>query len=207
MMDAPIKLSGRLRALADLFEGRKVSLGAVIAGAEEHAYDLILVLLTLPFLSPVPVPMLSTAFGAVIALIGLRRGFGRPPALPARLMRAELPPKFLHGALAAASALLKLMERFLRPRLSGFAESSRWRVINGLVIGVCGLLLLLPLPIPFSNFLPAASALLLAAGTLERDGRAILAAHGVFGATLIFFGGIAAGGCALVDRAWGWLAS
>jgi hypothetical protein len=42
------------------------------------------------------------------------------------------------------------------------------------------LILLLPLPVPFSNTLPAFSILFLAAGLLERDGVFVVAGHVAF---------------------------
>jgi hypothetical protein len=48
-----------------------------------------------------------------------------------------------------------------------------------------------PLPLPLSNTLPAYGALFLAAGTLERDGYAILAGYVMVLLTIIYIGGVA----------------
>ena len=47
----------------------------------------------------------------------------------------------------------------------------------GLGIVAGGLLLLLPLPIPFSNMVPAWAVVLLTAGMMERDGLVVLLGH------------------------------
>ena len=59
-------------------------------------------------------------------------------------------------------------------------------------------LLLLPLPVPFSNALPAFTVVLLAAGMLEKDGYFVIAGLLMFVITLIFFGGLFLGGAATV---------
>jgi hypothetical protein len=59
-------------------------------------------------------------------------------------------------------------------------------------------LLLLPLPIPFSNTLPALTVVLLAAAMLERDGYFVVAGLVMFAATLGYFGSLVFGGTAIV---------
>jgi hypothetical protein len=62
------------------------------------------------------------------------------------------------------------------------------------MIRVAGLLVLLPLPVPLSNTLPALTVVLLAGAMLERDGWAVLAGTTMFLVTLIFFATLAFGG-------------
>ncbi|MFZ0710673.1 MAG: exopolysaccharide biosynthesis protein, partial [Terrimicrobiaceae bacterium] len=66
------------------------------------------------------------------------------------------------------------------------------------IILICGGLLLLPLPLPFSNALPALTVVLLAAGMLEKDGYFVIAGLLMFVITLIFFGSLFLGGAATV---------
>jgi hypothetical protein len=73
------------------------------------------------------------------------------------------------------------------------------RRLAGILILLCGLLMLLPLPLPFSNSLPALTILLLAAGALERDGVFFLTGCGVFLVTTAYFLILALGGAHLVD--------
>jgi hypothetical protein len=69
----------------------------------------------------------------------------------------------------------------------------------GVMILISGLLLLLPLPIPFSNTLPALTIVLVAASLLERDGYAFFAGGLMFLMTLAFFAAIFLGGAAVVE--------
>jgi hypothetical protein len=68
------------------------------------------------------------------------------------------------------------------------------------------LILLLPLPVPFTNAFPAWVVLLVAGGLLERDGGAILAGYlvGAGGVGFFYFLGEAA--MKLVDALRAWLA-
>ena len=72
----------------------------------------------------------------------------------------------------------KLMEKIVKPRMH-FLHS--WPGAMNLILGIAagGLLLLLPLPIPFSNMVPAWAVVLLTAGMMERDGLVVLLGHTV----------------------------
>jgi hypothetical protein len=93
------------------------------------------------------------------------------------------------------------METCLRPRLSFFLKARIFRHGYGAIITVCGLLLLLPLPIPLSNGLPAFTVVLLAGAKLERDGYCMVAGLVMFALTVSFFGALGWGGVEGV----GWL--
>jgi hypothetical protein len=64
------------------------------------------------------------------------------------------------------------------------------------------LLLLLPLPIPLSNFFPALTVVLLAAAAMERDGLFFIAGSAAFTVTLAYFGLLAFGGAHVFDNLW-----
>ena len=66
---------------------------------------------------------------------------------------------------------------------------------------MCGVLLLLPLPIPLTNTLPALTVVCLAAALLERDGYFVVVSLVLFLATLGYFGLLYFGGATV----WQWL--
>lgn len=101
--------------------------------------------------------------------------------------------------MGATRRLVSWLEYFLKPRLTRVVQ---WRLIRqsmGAVILCSGMLLLLPLPIPFSNFLPAFTVVLLAAAMLEDDGYVAVVGGGVFLLTLAFFAAIFWGGTEVVE--------
>ena len=66
-------------------------------------------------------------------------------------------------------------------------------------------MLLLPLPVPFSNVIPAWGVMLIAGGLLERDGAFIIAGYGASLLTVAFFVAIGVFGVEAVDFLWKWV--
>ncbi len=155
---------------------------------------MLLLLISLPFLTPIPLPGLSTPFGLVVLVIGARLALGRRPWLPQALLVRRLPPRFLTRVLATAGAVLRWIEKVARPRLDFFHDQRVYRRIAGSLITISGLLLLLPIPLPFTNTLPALTVVLLSVGALERDGMFFLGGCTVFVFALGYFFVLAAGG-------------
>jgi hypothetical protein len=193
----PLRLSEEIDRLVAAFAKRRVRLREILDITRGRGYTLLLALLALPFCTPTPLPGLSTPFGVVIALIGFRLSLREKPWLPERLLDTELPPKFFPGFLSATRWLVKGMEFFLRPRWTWLLDAGVLHHAYGAIILVCGALLLLPLPIPLSNTLPALTVVLLAAAMLERDGYFVVAGLVIFAATLGYFGSLVFGGAAI----------
>ncbi|MBI4625454.1 MAG: exopolysaccharide biosynthesis protein [Verrucomicrobia bacterium] len=204
---APRKLSDDLAAIVREFEIETVTLREVMAVLHGRGFLLLIMLLALPFSTPLPLPGLSTPFGFVIALIGLRLVLGQKPWLPVRLLDTELSPKLFVRVFAATRKIMSAIEFFLKPRLPWLTDSTVLRQVHAVPIFLAGLLLLLPLPVPFSNSLPAITILLVAAGLLERDGLIILAGYIAFAGTIIFFGLLGFAGIEGLDAIKKWLAS
>ena len=202
------KLSEDISKLVEAFAERPVNVADVIELMQHRAYSFLLILLCLPFCAPVSVPGLSTPFGTVVAMIGFRLAMGQAPWLPARLLRVRLPARLLPQVFKAVRKLIAILEYVLKPRLALFFRLPLLGNIIGLMIMIAGLLLLLPLPIPFTNLVPALSIILLAAGNIERDGYVVLAGVFVFAVTLVFFGALVFGGAsaaALIEHGFNWI--
>lgn len=201
----PRKLSAEFALILREFEVETVTLREVIGVLHGRGFLLLLLLLALPFTTPVPLPGVSTPFGLIIGLIGLRLACGEKPWLPAKLLDTRLPPKVFKKVFAITQKIILAFERMLRPRLlwvTGTAWSER---LHAVPIVLCALFLLLPLPIPFSNTLPAWAILLMAAGLLERDGGFILAGYAVTLLSVAFFGALGLFGAEAVEFLWSWL--
>jgi hypothetical protein len=196
----PSRFSQELQDLARQFSGRSARLSEILAATQGRGYDLLLVLICLPFLTPILLPGLSTPFGFVVFLIGARLALGRQPWLPRRLMERELPGGFITKLLSVATRVMRWLEVLLRPRLRFLHEQMLYRRVSGGLIMISGLLLLLPLPIPLSNLLPALTVVLLACGAMERDGVFFVVGCVMFAVTAAFFGGLAFGGAHIVSE-------
>lgn len=197
-----LTFSNELGALAATFADRQTRLGDILEATSGRGINLVLVFIALPFLTPVPLPGFSIPFGLMAFFIGARLALGRKPWLPKRLLAKELRPRLLSKVLWAAIRVVKFLEILLRPRLVIFHEVLVFRRLASALIMLSGLLLLLPLPLPFSNSLPALTVLLLAAGALERDGLFFLAGCSIFLVSIGYFAFLAVGGAHLVDELW-----
>jgi hypothetical protein len=195
-----ITFSQELRELAEQFADRPVAVGEILERTKGRGMNLLLILISLPFLTPIPLPGFSIPFGLVAAIVGARMALGQKPWLPQKLLTRRLPPRFLSKLLKASGRVVKSLEYLLRPRLAFMNEQVAFRRLAGALIAASGLFLIIPLPVPFSNSLPACTILLLAAGALEEDGLALLLGCGVFLLTAGFFLLLALGGAEAAER-------
>jgi hypothetical protein len=198
----PRKLSEELARLEAMFAERAVRLNEVIDVLHGRAYLLLLVLLSLPFCTPIPLPGLSTPFGLVVAFIALRLSLGLKPFLPQRLLNTELPPGFFGKLISFTRHIVGIFEKFLRPRWFLVTKTEALRRLHALTILLSGLVLLLPLPIPFTNTFPAWVILLIACGLLEGDGLSVLAGYLVFAAGTAYFFLLGETTHRLLDAVW-----
>jgi hypothetical protein len=201
----PRKLSEELALILREFEVEHVTLREVIGLLHGRGYLLLVILLALPFCTPIPLPGLSTPLGFVIGLIGVRLALGQKPWLPQRLLDKRLPPAVFAKVFAVTHKLIRGFERLLRPRLAWLTATAALRQLHAVPIVICAALLLLPLPIPFTNTVPSWSILLIAGGLLERDGGFIIAGHIAALLAVVFFAALAIFGVGAVDFLWQWM--
>jgi hypothetical protein len=189
-----------LQELVDRYDKEGVKLGALLDRTEGRGYYLLLIIISLPFVSPIPLPGFSIPFGIAIALIGLRLTVGHKTWLPRYVLEWEISPGLLAKVIRGTGRTLKLAEVVLRPRLAFMQDWIAFRRMAGVIIMICGLLMVLPLPLPFSNSLPAWTVLFLSIGAIERDGLFFILGTIAFGVTVAFFTFLAVGGVEAVDK-------
>jgi hypothetical protein len=200
------RLSEELVKLEEKSREQSINLGDVIFLLDERAHTFLLLLLSLPFVQPIPLPGLSTPFGVAIAFLGISFLVGQKPWLPRRLLKMQLPETFLAPALRGMRRPVCIMEALLRPRILFLTTNLSMQRLEGLCILVCGVLLSLPLPIPFSNMLPAMTVIAFACSTLGKDGFFYVGGIFCFAITVVFFFLIGFGGAAAMAWIYEWLA-
>lgn len=164
------------------------------------------VFLTVPFMVPISIPGVSTAFGLVIALIGVGLMTNRPPWLPDRLMRKEFPTHKLRLALEKGSVWIHRLGRISRPSIPALTHGVGMARVNGLLLLVGAVLLMAPFGfVPFSNTLPGLAILFLAIGMLQRDGRSILLGYIALVLTSLYFAFLLLGGIVVLQRLIEWI--
>lgn len=166
----------RLRAALD----GPLTLGELSGRLGRDGVGLLAVLLSVPFLQPIPLAGLGTPVGLVLAAAGLQLAFGheRMP-LPGFAARRRLEPAVVAKVLGAAEKVLLALERFAKPR---WAAAARMHRAIGAAMVVLGLGFAVPIFVPLGNPVSAASMILLGLALLEADG--VLAVLGLAGAAL-----------------------
>jgi hypothetical protein len=137
-------------------------------GTRSHAF--IILFFCIPFLQPIPMMGLSTIFGGIMILLGIFYALGRRPWLPQKMLRKHLSSSFINSVCNFLTRLLTKTEKIIRPRFNFWLTWVPTKVLNGLLIAIFAFLLALPLPIPFSNTVPAIYLVICALGILEDDG-------------------------------------
>ncbi|MES2121258.1 MAG: exopolysaccharide biosynthesis protein [Chlamydiota bacterium] len=158
-------------------EGQPISLGKILRTLSGRGRALVLILLSLPFCQPLQIPGLSIPFGLSIAFVGMRIGFGKHIWLPQKLLAKKIPPAVFHKITCKTLVLVRKIKKWVRPRLIELCRPSVMRLINGLLVCLLGLILALPLPVPFTNLTAAWAIFLISFGMLEDDGALVIAGY------------------------------
>lgn len=183
----PRLLSEQLEDLRKTFEGRSATLHEVVFALQGRAYTLLMIVFALPFILPVSIPGSSILLGVIIAAIALQLAFGRLPWLPRRVLHWQLPNGFFCKVIPVTARVVRKLEKVLHPRWPAWTASASMRGIHLMTIVASGIILALPIFVPFTNVFPGWTVLLLACGLLERDGIFLLCGYLAFLATLVFF--------------------
>jgi hypothetical protein len=148
----------------------RVSLRDILAAMQDRAVPALILMLALPNAVPA-VPGTSALLGIPLTLLTLQLARGRGPWLPDSLLRLSLSKEQFTAAVLRAAPWLDRAELLLRPRLTPLTGRVATRSVGclGVVLSV-----VLSLPIPLGNMLPAVAISLLALGLLERDGLCVL---------------------------------
>jgi hypothetical protein len=170
-------VSAVLSEIIRMMPAEGLTLQTLLEWLGERGLLIFCMILTIPFLLPVSIPGTSTPFGLLIALNAIGLTLHKSPWLPARLMNRHIAMHQLVPMLAKGVHLFARLEKLIRPRLLPLTHRSTIGRFNVILLGFSGLLLTAPLPLPFSNTLPAYGVLFLAMGSLERDGYAVLAGY------------------------------
>ncbi|WP_207480467.1 exopolysaccharide biosynthesis protein [Arenibaculum pallidiluteum] len=167
-VDVPPRASELLDHLLDRHSHHEVTLGRLVEVLGDRAFGALLLVFALPNLIPVPLPGLSTVLGIPMILFSVQLMLGRSkPWLPKRLAAVTLPRSTVETLSRRTRHRLEQLERMLRPRLCFLAEGPAERMI-GLYILLISLVLCLP--IPLGNWLPAFAVCLMSLGIIEKDG-------------------------------------
>ncbi len=162
-----------LLRLVSEFPGARLTMADIVAGLQDRAFGLLMLLLALPNCPPMPgIPFVSTVTGTPLAFFAGQLALGHPtPWLPKSLLRQSFDRAQLLRALVTIAPYVRRVERLLRHRWPWLTTGKGER-LTALVAFV--LAVILALPIPGGNLLPAWAIVFFSLGILERDGACVI---------------------------------
>lgn len=170
-----------------------LTLGEIFDILKTSGHSIVMIFVCLPFLQPIPIPGLSVPLGLLAAIAAVMQIFDREPWIPERWKKHHFGGPVLKKILDLAEKAANKVSPWIYPRLEFMVCSRPMRWLNTIMVAASGILLSLPLPIPFSNTVPSLVIITQALGFIERDGALVLLSWVLFGLCLIFFAGIGAG--------------
>ena len=142
------------------------SLGDLRDALGDRGFGVLLFIFALPNLMPVNIPLLSAVLGAPLVLLAVQLTYGRhKPWLPHWLTRQSVSRQNFEAVVSRALPYLERAERWLRPRLTVLLSWTGERLIG---VGLLVLTIVLALPIPFGNWLPAFAICIIGLAMVER---------------------------------------
>jgi hypothetical protein len=172
-------MSDRLiKALEDVRDLPHITLGKIVEHVEGEALLILSLISILPFMQPIPIPGLSSVLGLIVLLQGLGLMFWSKPLLTKRMKNLNITHErfeYIYKAALKFSAFTSKISAFKHP----LTNTRGSHIICGFAIILSSAFLSLPLPIPFSNLIPALSIFLICVGLLEEDLILILMGLGI----------------------------
>ena len=181
-----VRLSDMLNRIANDESRDRIAIGDLLDVMQERAFGPLLLIFSLPNVLPTP-PGTSAVLGAPLIFLTLQLALGRDPWLPRIIADRSIARTDFAKFIGRAMPWLAKAERLLRPRLGIFAHPPAEYVV-GLMTFILAVVLVLP--IPLGNMLPALAICMLALGILERDGVWVIAGMIVGAASLVVVSGV-----------------
>ncbi|NJK90879.1 MAG: exopolysaccharide biosynthesis protein [Blastochloris sp.] len=169
--------AGKLRALSlsDIFQRMEeeshehpITIRRMLHHLSGRGYPAVIALFSLPAMLPV----VAVPLGFVLFFSGMRMAFGRHLWVPSRIQDYRVPDHRIKEIVREASRLCRWIERFLKPRHSRICLHPWSHRAHGFLVACLGILL--PLPLPFTNWLYAIPIVLIGLGLMENDGLVLL---------------------------------
>jgi hypothetical protein len=166
------KISDILKTLPKNFTKANTSIADIKDALSRRAYGVLLLVLSIPNLIPIPAPGLSLILGAPLFLVTFQLMLGlKSPWLPNFISKRSIKTAQLQKVCNRIVPYMQKLEIIIAPRMIYLTTP----LTNRFIALVCVVLsLMIMMPIPFGNALPALAICLFAIGILQRDGLFII---------------------------------
>lgn len=203
------RLSDALRRLLIVANGKPMAIRRMVDVLQGRGLLMVVVLLCLPFLTPVTIPGISIPFGLAIAFTGIRIAFGHKPWLPRFILDRNVSYTVLERMVHVGCKIYEHVERVIKPRFSLLLDGPAMGILIGTAIALAGFFLSLPIPPPFplTNTIPGFAIIMISLGIMERDGLFVAIGFALTLLATIYFLIIAFIGQAGVTQLWKYLSA
>ncbi|WP_171899835.1 MULTISPECIES: exopolysaccharide biosynthesis protein [unclassified Rhizobium] len=175
-----------MRQLAADRSRERISIGDLFQTMGDRAISALMLIFALPNAFPTP-PGTSAVLGAPLVFLAAQLTFGLKPWLPRLIADRSMRREDFESIVGRIHRWLAWAERMLKPRLAIFAEPPA----EYLAGAACLLLsIVLLLPVPLGNMLPAITISVFAFGILGRDGLFALIGFIMTAVSLVVAGGV-----------------
>ncbi|WP_099864262.1 exopolysaccharide biosynthesis protein [Pararhizobium haloflavum] len=175
-----------LADLANDEDRERISVGDLLIAMGDRAFGALMLVFALPNVIPTP-PGTSAILGAPLVFLAAQMMFGQRPWLPKVIAARSMTRVDFAALVDRLGPWLARAEKLLKPRLSALTVQPAENVI-GLLCLIMAIILVLP--IPLGNILPALAISMFAFAILERDGVWVILGTSVFALTLFVVGGV-----------------
>ena len=167
-----------INALENVRDLPHITLGKVVEHVEGEALLIVCLIAIIPFMQPIPIPGVSSVLGLIVFFQGIGLMIWNKPLLNKRLENLTITHErfeLIYKVAVKFSHFTEKLSTFKHP----WTNHRISHVLAGLCISLSAAFLSLPLPIPFSNFIPALSIFLICVGLLEEDVVIMLIGFGI----------------------------
>lgn len=185
-----MKITDILKELEAATPEQGCSIEDVIDRLGREGLLIAVMVLTLPFLLPVSLPGTSIPFGTLIILVCFALMTARPLKLPQHLCSIRIQRRQMVMLTERAMKLFRCLEEWSKPRLNSVTNKTIFVKVHHAGMIANSFCMMLPLPMPLSNAIPAYGIVFLALGLLRRDGFMVIGGYVMLIAILAYLGSI-----------------
>lgn len=166
----------RLTEIVASLDGRpSFAIGELVDELGERAVGALMFIFAVPNIIPTP-PGTSAVLGLPLVILTFQLMVGRQTLwLPQTIRKRTIDGALVATFVRKSMPVLVRFEKVLRPRLSFLVLSDLAERVMGLIAFLLAIVLFLP--IPLANIVPAAAIAVMALGLAERDGLAVLVGY------------------------------